>query len=453
MDNMEMARLLAQRVCDAGGTAYFVGGFVRDRLLGIENKDIDIEIHGLQPDTLAAILDNLGKRITIGESFGIYGLKGYDLDIAMPRTENATGRGHRDFEIFVDPFAGCEKAAMRRDFTINAMMQNVLTGEIVDLFGGREDLKDGILRHVNTQSFCEDALRVLRGAQFAARFKLTPAPETVELCRSIDLTQLSRERIEGELKKAMLKSEKPSVFFECLREMNALDYWFPELECLIGIEQDPEYHPEGDVWTHTMLALDTAAQYREKAEQPFAFMLSALCHDFGKAVTTEMINGRIHAYEHEIKGLDAVSRFMHRLTADKKLISYVLNMTELHMRPNLLASNNSAVKNTNRLFDLSVSPNDLIYLSAADLCGLSGTKTCPDTKKWLFERLEVFNEMMSRPFVSGKDLLDAGLKQDSSFKDILSYAHKLRLAGIDKKAALKQTLGYAASLKPKDTKD
>ena len=158
----QLALKVARRVAALGGSCYYVGGFVRDAILGRENKDIDIEIHGITPEQLRQILDGLGQRITIGESFGIYGLKGCSLDFAMPRREEARGMGHRDFDIYVDPFIGTPGAAKRRDFTINAMMQDVLTGQILDHFGGRKDLEAGILRHVNDASFGEDPLRVLR---------------------------------------------------------------------------------------------------------------------------------------------------------------------------------------------------------------------------------------------------------------------------------------------------
>lgn len=172
MDDLNMAREVARRVARQGGRSFFVGGFVRDALLHRENKDVDMEVHGISPAALESILDSLGERIAIGESFGIFNLKGYSLDIAMPRKERVRGQGHRDFDIFVDPFIGTEGAARRRDFTVNALMQDVLTGQIVDHYGGEQDLKAGILRHVNAESFAEDPLRVLRGAQFAARFGL-----------------------------------------------------------------------------------------------------------------------------------------------------------------------------------------------------------------------------------------------------------------------------------------
>ena len=248
--DIQMARQLALLVHARGGRAYYVGGFVRDSLLGEAGKDIDIEVHGITPDNLKDILDSLGQRITIGESFGVFNLKGYSLDIAMPRKEEARGQGHRDFDIFVDPFIGTEAAARRRDFTFNALMQDVLTGEIIDHFGGEADLKAGILRHVCSDSFPEDPLRVLRCAQFAARFGCRVAPETIVLCSKMELQHLPKERIEGELKKALLKAERPSVFFEILREMNQLDHWFPELKALIGIGQNPYTTPKA-MYGHT----------------------------------------------------------------------------------------------------------------------------------------------------------------------------------------------------------
>jgi tRNA nucleotidyltransferase (CCA-adding enzyme) len=224
--------------------------------------------------------------MAIGESFGIYALKGYGLDIAMPRKETLRGSGHRDFDICVDPFIGTEKAAQRRDFTVNALMEDVLTGEIIDHYGGLYDLKHGILRHVCAKTFAEDPLRVLRGAQFAALFSFSIALETVDLCRGLTLRHLPRERIEGELQKALLKASHPSVFFETLRTMGQLHEWFPEAAALIGIPQDPLHHPEGDVWIHTMMVLDEAAKHRAQVSHPMGLMLAALTHDFGKVVCT-----------------------------------------------------------------------------------------------------------------------------------------------------------------------
>ena len=447
MANKQTADNLIQEIARAvdakGGKTYYIGGYVRDKLMGLENKDVDIEVHGVQPEDLRAILAQFGEVITIGKSFGVYAIAGYDVDIAIPRKEKNTGRGHRDFEIYTDPFLGVEAAARRRDFTINALMQDVLTGEIVDCFGGQEDLKNGIIRHIDPEAFVEDPLRVLRAAQFAARFEFTVADETMDLCRDIDLSALPAERVTAELKKALCKGRKPSIFFEVLREMDQLDYWFPELARLIGLEQDPIYHPEGDVWTHVMAALDKAAAYRAQAEEPFRFMLVPLVHDLGKIETTEEVNGRIHAYDHEKVGLPIVSRFLHRLTNDAGLIRYVMNMTELHMRPNTVAYAKSSIKKTNRLFDEAVSPYELILFSTIDMFSERYEGERKDNMAFLLDRLEIYKEYMSRPYVTGQDLIDAGLTPGEDFKEILAYAHKLRLAGIPKDEALKQVLAYA----------
>lgn len=441
---MKTAILLSKLIAEKSGTAYFVGGFVRDKFMKHENKDIDIEVHGISADVLEEILDSIGKRIEIGESFGIYGIKGCCLDIALPRKEHLCGKGHRDFNIDVDPFIGTEKAALRRDFTINALMENIITGEVIDHFGGISDINDKIIRHVSDKTFSEDPLRVLRAAQFAARFEFDIADETLLLCRNIDLSTLSKERIEAELVKALLKAERPSIFFESLRKMDQLGTWFAEVEMLIGVPQNSKYHMEGDVWNHTMMVIDEAAKYRDRSTYPYGFMMTALVHDFGKAICTEKKNGVYHAYEHETKGLTIVKRFLKRITNEKKLIHYVMNMTELHMKPNVLANAEASVKSTNKMFDSSVSPIDLIYISQSDDKGRKTLVQSKSTEEFLLKRLDIYNKIMEKPYVTGKDLIDAGLLPNENFKEVLSYAHKLRLANIDKESALKQTISYAA---------
>lgn len=442
LSDMEMAKRIAEAVDKCGGCAYFVGGYVRDLIQNNPGKDIDIEIHGITPDTLKEILASLGQRLEIGESFGIFGLKGYSLDIAMPRTETNRGRGHKDFDVFVDPHIGTLKAAKRRDFTINAMMQNVLTGEIIDHFGGRDDLKKGIIRHIDASTFVEDPLRVLRGAQFAARFNFDIAPETIELCRNMDISTLARERVMSETEKALLKAEKPSLFFELLRKMNHLSVWFPELEALIGIEQNPKHHAEGDVWVHTMMVLDEVAKIKHYALNELGLMLSAITHDFGKAVCTSVVKGEIHSYGHEIEGLPIIKAFMERLTSEHKLIKYVLNLSEHHMKPNTLAATNASIKSTNKMFDKSVDPPALICLAVADGLGKIAPREYVSYNDFFIERLKAYREYMSRPYVTGQDLIDAGIKPSERFSDYLEHAHKLRLAGIEKESALKQTLAY-----------
>ncbi len=451
MENQDynLALKIASAVKACGGETYFVGGYVRDSLLNIENKDIDIEVHGITPKTLENILDNIGERLEFGKSFGVYNLRGSSIDIAMPRKETATGRGHRDFAVDVDPFIGTKKGAERGDFTIGALMQNVLTSEITDHFGGERDLQKGIIRHVCESSFTEDPLRVFRAAQFAARFGFSIASETAELCTKMDISSLSKERVWEETKKALLKAANPSVFFESLRLFGKLSPFFTEVQQLIGIPQPPKHHAEGNVWAHTMLVIDEAAKLRSRAKNPLGLMVSALVHDFGKILCTAKIDGVYHAYNHETAGLPIIKAFLPRLTNEKALEAYVLNLAELHMKPNTLAVHKSSVKATNKMFSDAREPHDLVLLAIADNRGRRSEYEPYDTEPFLIDRLRIYEEYMARPYVAGRDLMEAGLAPGKDFSEILAYAHKLRLAGIPKDSALKQTLAYAAKMRKK----
>ncbi|MBO4364843.1 MAG: tRNA nucleotidyltransferase [Eggerthellaceae bacterium] len=443
MDDFELAHGIAREVADAGGRVYYVGGFVRDRLLGRENKDVDIEVHGVETEALEQILAQFGAVATYGASFGIYGIRGHGLDIAVPRREDATGKGgHRDFRVHTDPFLGTRKAAMRRDLTMNALYEDVLTGQVIDHFGGQEDMARGVIRHVNDASFTEDPLRVLRAAEFAARFGMHVDASTVELCSSMDLSKLPRERVLEEVKKALLKSPTPSVFFEELRTMNQLDHWFPELLALVDVPQNPKYHPEGDAWAHTMQVIDSAATLRSQAQHGFAFMLAALCHDLGKAVTTWERDGRIVSYGHERKGVPIAAAFLNRVVASPKVKAYVLNMVELHMSPNAFAGQGAKQKAYNKLFDASCCAGDLLLLAKADRMGRVPDDVYRETELELRARLQAYENVMARPHVQGSDLLEAGIEPGPLMGETLRYAHKLQLAGVQKEDALRQCLSF-----------
>lgn len=437
---MTIFERLALKIENAGGRAFYVGGCVRDKALGCQNKDIDIEVHGISEEELEKILSEFGNIKFFGSSFGVYSISGVNADISLPRSERKIGNGHRDFEVVVDPFIGIKKAARRRDFTINAIMEDILTGEIIDPFNGSSDMCAGIIKHVDDKTFVEDPLRVLRAAQFSARFDFKIAPETIELCKTIDLSALSSERIEIEMKKALLKSKKPSLFFENLREMNQLGYWFKELEQLIDLEQNPKYHPEGDVWTHTMIVLDNAAKFRNEVSDAYSFILFALMHDLGKIETTEIINGEVHSYNHEVVGVEIAERLLERVCHEKKVKNYVLKSIPLHMRPSMLFESKSKIKKTNKLFDEAVEPKDLIYFSLCDKHIETSKKEELEKKEFLFERLRVYEETMKQPCITGKDLLELGFKSGVELGKMLELAHKLRLAGVSKEKALKQVL-------------
>lgn len=439
---------LAKEVKKLNGETYFVGGYVRDKIINkiynknIEIKDIDVEIHGITIEKLKILLNKLGGYVEIGKSFGIFKLNGYDFDIALPRVETKKGLGHRDFDITVNPFLGTYNSSIRRDFTINSIMQNVLTGEYIDHFNGIDDIKNKIIRHIDEKTFVEDSLRVLRACQLSSRLDFEIYDYTRELCKNINIKNLSRERVYEELKKSLLMSNHPSKFFYELDKMNKLDYWFREIFMLKNIRENPKYHGEENTYIHTMLVIDEASKLRDNAEYPLYFMLSALCHDFGKIVSTKLINNNIHSINHEIEGIPIVKDFLTRITNEKKLIKYVINMTKLHMKPNRYAKDNSKIKYTNKMYYDSISPNDLILLSIADSKGKIQKIPYKDNSKFLLSRYEIYEEYMKRPYINGSDLINAGIKTDDNFKKWIDMATNFRLSGVKKENALKQILYY-----------
>ncbi|MBQ8971608.1 MAG: HD domain-containing protein, partial [Clostridia bacterium] len=388
-----------------------------------------------------AALSALGEVVEKGASFGVLGLRHSDMDIAMPRTERKVGEAHRDFDISVNPYLSTREASMRRDFTINAMMRDILTGKLIDHWGGAEDLKSGVIRCVSPKTFPEDALRVFRAAQFAARLNARIDLDTLRLCAQIDVTHISRERVFEECRKALLRAQKPSIAFRSLMQMDHLKEFFTELGECVNVPQNPKFHPEGDVFEHTMLVADCAAELRARAVEPFGFMLAALFHDLGKSVTTRREeDGRITSIGHETYGLCKVKAQMHRLTAQQSLIQYVCNMASLHMRPNMLAANHSKKKKTRAMFDLSVCPEDLILLSRADASGMLSAPYNPDYEAFLRERLQDYREALGRPMVTGEDLIAAGIQPGPQLGEMLRRTRQLHFSGIDRAHALRQVL-------------
>lgn len=272
-----------------------------------------------------------------------------------------------------------------------------------------------------------------------------------EMLRRMD--GMSREGAAGALEAALLAWERPSAFFEGLRRADRLDPWFPEVKALIGVAQNPAFHPEGDVWVHTLQVLDEAAALRGEARNPLGLMLSALCHDFGKAVATEEVNGALHAYAHEKEGLPLIQAFMDRLFADAALTRYVLNMTEQHMKPNRKVSDRARKKSFMKLFDDSVCPEDLLLLVQADYMGRQAdpadrpgmAEAYAPTGERLREMLAQYRALMARPGVTAGDLAAAGVAPGPLMDEALAYAHKLRLAGLSRENQLRNALGYIRS--------
>src|SRR6266436_3632835 len=335
---LERVLALARAVCSAGGRALLVGGCVRDMLMGRQPKDWDLEVYGLEPSRLRELLDRFGPVNVVGEAFTVYKL-GQGLDVSIPRRERKSGRGHRAFVIAGDPSMSVEDATRRRDFTINAILQDPLTEEILDPFAGRADIKAKVLRVVANETFAEDSLRVLRAAQLAARFEFEVAPETVELCRAIDLTDLPSERVWAEMEKLLLRSRRPSIGLQWLRDLGVIDQLFPEIKALIDVPQDPEWHPEGDVFLHTGLVIDGARNLID--DLPYAkqvtVMLAALAHDFGKPATTEFVDGRLRSRGHEEAGVAPTLSFLDRLSVHTldgyDVRAQVLALVRDHLKP------------------------------------------------------------------------------------------------------------------------
>ena len=290
--------------------AIVVGGSVRDHFLELPIKDYDIEVYGLETmEQLEEILGQYGSVNLVGKSFGVlkFTHEGEEYDFSFPRVESKVGDGHRGFDVEVDGSMSFKKAARRRDFTVNALGYDVEEKRFIDPFSGLEDIEQKKLRHIDDETFVEDPLRVYRAVQFCARFGYVLADDTFVLCKRMVeermLEELPKERVYTEFVKLLIKSPKPSLGFELMRELGILCY-FPELEALIGVVQSPQWHPEGDVWIHTLMCVDEMAVLLGEDETlNLKYMFSILCHDLGKATTTTMDeDGRIRAKGHEEAG-------------------------------------------------------------------------------------------------------------------------------------------------------
>lgn len=434
---------LAKAVGAAGGRALLVGGCVRDLQMGIEPTDWDLEVYGVEPLQLRALLDQSGPVNVVGEAFTVYKL-GSDLDVSLPRRERKSGRGHRAFAIEGDPSMSIEEATRRRDFTINAILQDPLTEEIIDPFNGRADIDARVLRVVSNETFAEDSLRVLRTAQLAARFDFDIASETVELCRAIDLTDLPPERVWGEVEKLLLRSRQPSLGLKWLRDLGAIDQLFPEIKSLIDVPQDPEWHPEGDVFIHTGLVLDRAHEFID--DLPYAkqitVMLAVLAHDFGKPATTEFIEGRLRSRGHEEAGVAPTEAFLDRLnlhTLDGYNVrAQVIALVREHLKPGEFFKKreevgDGAFRRLARKCELTL----LYRVAKADSLGRNA-EWVPrekwygsEAQEWFIQRakeLEV-EQQPPAPILLGRHLLEMGLPPGPRVGEITKAVYDLQLDG------------------------
>jgi tRNA nucleotidyltransferase (CCA-adding enzyme) len=322
----------------AGGRALIVGGAVRDWLRGVEVKDIDVEVYGLPIDRLAEVLGAFGRVDAVGRSFGILKLRlpgGAEVDVALPRRESKVGAGHRGFLAAPDPTMTPREAAARRDFTWNALAVTP-EGELLDFFGGVADLEAGIIRHTSA-AFAEDPLRVLRAMQLAARLDMRLAPETAALCRALlpEAPSLATERVWGEWHKWALKGARPSAGLRALAETGWLNL-YPQLEALVGCPQDPLWHPEGSVFSHTGYVCDAAASIADRdglgGDERTVLLFAALCHDLGKPATTTIgEDGRIRSLGHDQAGVPLAEAFLARIGCPRAIATHVAPLVREHM--------------------------------------------------------------------------------------------------------------------------
>ena len=426
---------------EIGATPIIVGGSVRDFFLNIPVKDYDIEIFGIDSlETIQKSLEKFASVKLVGKSFGVLTLRvnEYDFDFALPRIEKKIGNTHQDFEIITNANLSFKEAAIRRDFTINAIGYDFCTKDFLDPFDGINDLKNRVLKHIDDKTFIEDSLRVYRAIQFSARFDFSLDEKTFELCKKIvqnnELHFLPKERIYEEFKKLFLKSSKPSIGFELLKDLGVLKY-FPELKALISCVQDPFYHPEGDVWIHTMMCLDELSRILKEENivdeyRKLYLFYAILCHDFGKPFCTKEINGKITSHKHESLGIEPTISFLSKLTNEKKFIEIVSSLVKNHLIPFQLYLAESSLKAIKRL-SLKVNIEDLCLVCLADCLGrtIPDKEKCPKATFWVLNKakeLDIHNEPI-KAIVQGRDLIELGFKPSDKFKEILEFAFDLQI--------------------------
>ena len=428
---IEIARVLKE----AGGRALIVGGWVRDRIMGRPSKDVDLEVYGVEAERLKGILSAFGPVNAVGESFTVF--KVADIDVSLPRRESKIGRGHNGFAVHGDPSLSPRDAARRRDFTINAISWDPLTETFEDPFEGRRDIERRVLRAVDASTFGDDSLRVLRAVQFAARFEFELDPGTAALCRSIRLDDLPAERIWGEIEKLLLLARRPSIGFTLALALGVIDQLFPELKALVGCPQEPEWHPEGDVWVHTLMVVDQARTRIDDVERPqqIAIMLGAVCHDLGKPPTTAFIDGRIRSIDHEQAGVAPTTAVLDRLNIHTiggfDVRKQVLGVTAHHLKPGMFGMSKTPVSDgAFRRLAQKVDLEILARVAKSDCMGRGGGFDC-SSMDWFLQRARELGVQNAppKPLLLGRHLLAIGMTPGPRVGEILRLVYERQLDG------------------------
>jgi tRNA nucleotidyltransferase (CCA-adding enzyme) len=434
-DPVSRAREIATAVRDAGGRAFFVGGWVRDRIMGRTSQNVDIEVFGLPVDRLRSLLEAAGRVEAVGASFQVFKLG--DLDVSLPRRDSKSGRGHKGFEVTGDPSMSIEDAARRRDFRVNAILWDPLTEQYGDPFDGRGDIERRVLRVVDPATFTDDSLRALRAIQFAARFGFTLDDEARTLCRSMPLDDLPAERIWGEIEKLLL-APKPSAGLALALELEIVAKLFPELKALDGCPQEPEWHPEGDVWVHTLQVVDQARLRINDLPRPqqIAIMLGALCHDLGKPRVTKFFEGRIRSHDHEAQGVEPAMSLLDRLNVHSidgyDVRGQVAGFTSQHLQPGAWYKRKDEVGDgAFRRLAAKVDLELLARLATADCLGRApGSFDCT-AMDWFLERARQLGveHKPPGPILLGRHLLELGLAPGPRVGEILKAVYEQQMDG------------------------
>ncbi len=438
----ETVRKVCAYINRHGGRAWLVGGAVRDLCLGWRVRDLDLEVFGLPLQELLRILRDLGSCSQVGRRFGVIKLRidGCEIDVSLPRRERKRGSGHRGFDVQVDPMLPVEIASQRRDFTINAMMFDPLDGTLLDFHGGRSDLRAACLRHVSS-AFSEDPLRPLRAMQFAARLDFRLHPDTALLCRALlsEAESLPRERIWQEWHK-WSQADAPDAGLRCLWDSGWIAL-YPCLRQMRGCPQDPVWHPEGDVWRHTLLVLRQAARIASErgldADTRASLLFSALLHDVGKPSTTfHDANGRIRSSGHAEAAVPLVRTFLRRIGAPKSLFEHVIplvreHLVHLHGKP----TERAVRRLSHRLHPVHIEQWE--RLVEADASGREPLPKARPAISWLrvAERMRVSNGK-PKPLVDGHMLMRMGIAPGVEMGRLLRKAYEAQLdACFDSKEA------------------
>jgi tRNA nucleotidyltransferase (CCA-adding enzyme) len=424
------------------GRAYLVGGAVRDAIMGRPvGRDFDIEVFGVTYEQLVQALARWGKTDLVGRSFGVVKLttgSEFHYDFTVPRQDSKVAPGHKGFEVEFDPAIGPKEAAARRDFTINSFMYDPRTKETLDFFGGKEDLQNRVLRHTSP-AFGEDPLRVLRGMQFAGRFNLTAAPETIEISKRIksSYAELAVERVREEWFKWAQSSTVPSAGLRFLVQTEWVEH-FPEVQAMIGVPQEPEWHPEGDVFIHTCHCCDALARLEQwQAEDPesrIVHMLATLAHDFGKPATTQQAlkegRMRIMSPGHEELGGDLAIKFLERLRAPLAVLERVPPLVRNHLFHWQGMTDRAVRRLSKRLEPENI--QGLCLVMTADSMGRPPLPAVePEHVRLLLARAHELQvrQKPPEPILMGRHLIELGMEPGKAFGSILHQAYDAQLEG------------------------